>query len=115
MEYIGYVIVGVVVFWLGWHARGIVILANLSHDPDKMIGILTQIKQINLEDDLDSDDTELRVERVNNMLYAYTNAGQFIAQGPSLTELLESAHKRFPDKKFFGKIASDNTAKELAQ
>jgi hypothetical protein len=61
------------------------------------------------------DGTELAIERHGDMLYAFAkNTDQFIAQGSNLDILLAEASKRFPDRRFFGNITSDNPAKELA-
>lgn len=118
------IIVAVVAFVLGWNLRGVIIMARLASNPEAMMEVLRKIKEINdaqSQEELDAvvnrnEATELAIERVNNYLYAYTkDTNQFIAQGPDLKALLEEAHKRFPNKVFFGEIAKDNPAKELAQ
>jgi hypothetical protein len=114
------IIVAVGSFWVGWHIRGIVILANLASQPEKMIGILEQIQAINQNGGTESDaeqltGDELRIERVGNTLYAYSKVDdEFISQGPDLVTLLDAAHKRFPSRSFFGTIESTDPAKELA-
>lgn len=117
-EVFGYIIVAVVAMWLGWHARGVVFMAIISEEPERMIDILKQIKNINEKEqrgEVVTEGTELFIERVNNHLYAYVkDTNQFVAQGPDLKSLLDEAHKRFPTRKFFGEIAKDNPAKELA-
>lgn len=123
MEYLIYIIVAVVAFWAGWHIRAAVILAHMSVNPEKMIGILKQIQQINqkeaqglLEPQLaQRTGTELRIELHGGVLYAYTmDQNEFIAQGPDLQTLLATAQQRFPNREFFGEIAKDNPAKEFA-
>lgn len=115
-DLIVYIVIAAVALWIGWHVRGIVFMAVLSEDPDRIMNILKQIKAINVEERKEeSDDTELFIERVGNTLYAYIkDTNQFVAQGNDLTDVLDTAHKRFPTRKFFGKIGSDNPAKELA-
>lgn len=118
MEHIIYIIIGLIAFWLGWHLRGIVILAHLANKPEDMIKILEQVKKINQSEDTDDASTgvELRIERVGNVLYAYRqNDNSFIAQGDNLSAVLETAHSRFPGVTFFGNISQDNPAKEIAQ
>jgi hypothetical protein len=105
-------------FYLGWVLRGVVVLSNLSEDPDRIIKILEKIKKINEEqsssDPVITNGTELRIERVGDILYAYSkDDDQFVAQGADLASVLESAKKRFPDTVFFGNISKDNPAKEL--
>lgn len=113
-----YIIVAIVAMWVGWHVRGIVFMAIISEEPERMIDILKQIKNINEKEHRGeplTEGTELEIERVGNMLYAYVkDTNQFVAQAPDLKSLLDEAHKRFPTRKFFGEIAKDNPAKELA-
>lgn len=129
MEYISYIVFGAVCFYLGYVIRGAVVIMNLSRNPEATIKMLEQIKKINeaeTQGDLDAtmakiksavpDATELAVEQVNGVFYAYTKeTNKFIAQGTSLADLLETAHKRFPDSKFFGTVEEDNSAKQVAQ
>jgi hypothetical protein len=106
-------------FYLGWVLRGVVVLSNLSEDPDRIIKILEKIKKINEEgqattNSTNASGTELRIERVGDILYAYSkDDNQFVAQGTDLASVLESAKKRFPGTVFFGNISKDNSAKEL--
>ena len=116
MEFIIYIALGAVAFWIGWHARGIVILANLARDPEKMIGILEKIKDINQEEEHEQHTTlegiELAIERVQDEFYAYNKKdGRFVAQGTSLESVLKSASDRFPGTKFFGKTSAENSTK----
>jgi hypothetical protein len=120
-ELINYTIVAVIAFWIGWRVRTAIILAKMSLQPEKMIKLLEQVKAIN-DKELDSDSgieqissDELRIERVGEQLYAYTkHNNEFIAQGNDLESVLNSAHRRFPDRTFFGTIESTNSAKEIA-
>ena len=116
MDFLIYVVVAAIAFWIGWHARGIIFLANISENPDRVINMLEKIRQINEEDSgMVGEGTELSIERVGNMLYAYIkDTNQFVAQAPDLSTLLKEAHKSYPTQKFFGTITKDNTAKDLA-
>ena len=120
MEFFSILVLAVIAMWVGWHLRGIVMLANLSENPDKVIKMLQEIKRINELEKSNGEQqsvsgVELEIERVGSTLYAYTkDTNQFIAQGTDLKGLLAEAHKRFPDKVFFGNIAETNPAKELA-
>lgn len=123
MEYLIYTIVAVAAFWFGWHVRGIIITINISQNPDKAIKMLEQIKKINAAETVeelnalksDASDNEMSIERVGDMLYAYSKEnGQFLAQGPNLADVLAAVHKRFPNKTFVGTIDKDSSAKELA-
>jgi hypothetical protein len=106
-------------FYLGWFLRGVVVLSNLAEDPDRIIKLLEEIKKINEAEGSSGKPavtagTELRIERVGDVLYAYSkDDDQFVAQGADLASVLESAKKRFPSAVFFGNISKDNPAKEL--
>lgn len=118
MELLSTVVFGVLAFYLGWILRGAVMLRNLSENPERVIKILEQIKKINQAEaegkEFLSGETELSIERVGNVLYAYAKeSGEFIAQGPDLNSLLASANARYPNSKFFGYISKDDSAKEL--
>lgn len=108
----------VIAFYAGWYARGATLLARFANDPEHFINILKQIKNINDQEDLEAHETangtELRIERHGEVLYAFTKStNEFIAQGPTLPDLLDEAQKRFPGKKFFGYISKEDSAKEL--
>lgn len=129
MEYISYIVFGAVCFYFGYIIRGMVVIMNLSRNPEATIKMLEQIKKINeaeSQEQLDQtmasiksavpDATELVVEEVKGVFYAYTKeTNKFIAQGASLSELLETAHSRFPGSKFFGTVEENNSAKQVAQ
>lgn len=118
MEFLSILVLVVIAMWVGWHLRGIVMLANLSENPDRVIKMLEEIKRINKEEQEGkpvSKGVELEIERVGSTLYAYTkDTNQFIAQGSDLKALLAEAHRRFPNKVFFGNIPDGDPAKELA-
>lgn len=108
-------------FWLGWTLRGLLIIRAMSENPEKIIEILKEVKRINqAERAQDSQEqpettTQLKIERHGDMLYAFSqDRDEFIAQGTNLTEVLDRAHQRFPNKVFVGTITNDNPAKELA-
>ena len=108
MEFIAYIVVAVIAAYIGWFARGIVVISNLARDPDRIIKMLEQIKKINLEEEAGNKSAdggiEIEPELVGNVWYAYAKeSGQFLAQGPSLEEALKAASDRFPEKTFWCK------------
>ena len=119
LSFMPYFCVAYGAFYIGKHWALFQFSQNLSKDPDRMIEILKQIKEINHEVDengMPEDANPMEVERVGNVLYAYDkHTGQFLAQAPNLNNLIEAVHSRFPDKKFFGTISKDNSAKELVK
>ena len=115
---ISVLIIFAVAVFIGWHLRGLTILSRLSNDPDHFIKILEEIRKINEKEDKESTQstigTELTIERHGEVLYAFTkDTKDFIAQGPTLPDLIEAAQKRFPGRKFFGYISKEDSAKEL--
>jgi hypothetical protein len=108
MEFITYVVIAVLAAYVGWFARGIVIISNLARDPDHIIKMLEQIKKINQEEELGNNTAdggvEVEPEQVGNVWYAYEkDTGQFLAQGTSLEDAIKSACDRFPEKTFWYK------------
>ena len=116
-SFMPYVCIAYGAFYVGKHWALFQFSQNLSKDPDRMIEILNQIKDINQEvetNDMPEDAHPMELERVGDVLYAYDkHSGQFLAQASNLASLSEIIDKRFPGKKFFGTISKDNTAKEL--
>ena len=117
------VVAAVVGFFVGYHMRAIMLIKGMSDDPDHFIRLLEQVKKINEEHDVEmarlnnqepKEGTELTIEKVNGVFYAYAkDTNQFIAQGPSIQELFDQAKQRHPNRNFFGAIAKEDSAKEL--
>ena len=69
-------------------------------------GIRREIAEgrINISDIVDDDDDieemKIRLERHDNVYYAYALDGDFLAQGQSFTELFDRFHARFPLQSF---------------
>lgn len=117
-------VVSIIGFIAGWHMRAIALIKSMSDNPEHFIKLLEKVKEINDEHDRNMaklkqgepipEGEELFIERVGNMLYAYAKeTNQFIAQGPSLDALMNQAQEKFPNRKFFGTIKKDSSAKEL--
>ena len=58
------------------------------------------IRDILDEDDDQDDAIKIRLERHDNVYYAYALDGDFLAQGQSFNELFERFHARFPLQSF---------------
>jgi hypothetical protein len=104
MEYFIYLIIAVVAYLVGWHARGIIFLANISERPDHMIKMLEKIKEINEAEQLGlpDDAIEVQTENVNDLVYAYNKVtGEFLAQAQNLHQVMLLAASRYPGKKFW--------------
>ena len=90
-----------IVFWIGWRVRTAVIMYHLSEDPDRMIKILNQIKEINAQpktEELKSTG-DVKIEHHNGHVYLFETAtDRFLAQGATITEAIEIMDKRFPGR-----------------
>jgi len=73
--------------------------------------------RIDLKDILedDNDEMKIRLERHNNVYYAYALDGDFLAQGATFTELFDSFHQRFPLQSFNIQKNTDLSAVEQDQ
>jgi hypothetical protein len=100
-------------FRLGWYLHERYVIWVMTVDPKRITDALKIIDQA--KESVTNPAIELDIERVNNQLYAYVKTtGQYISRGVNLEAVLAEAHDRFPSKKFFGKIETDNPAKDLA-
>lgn len=91
-----------VAFWLGKQYAQLKFLHKISTDPDSMIKLLQQVKQINDDDVVIAGAIEVKTELVNNSVYAYNKTtGEFLAQAADLHQVMTLAAKRFPGKKFW--------------
>lgn len=102
-------------FYCGWKIRGVVMLANLSSNPERTIKLLEGIKKINDEEELQkpSGKVEVTPEQVGAVWYAYAKEnGQFLGQGTTLEEALKMASLRFPNKVFWCDTSKSNLTKQ---
>lgn len=102
-------------FYAGWKIRGILMLAAMSDNPERVIKLLEEVKKINKGETKESANdikVEVEPEKVNDYWYAYSKeTGQFLAQGPTLEEALRIASIRFPNKTFWCETLKSNLTK----
>lgn len=94
------------------------LIRTFAQNPEALIEVAKKLKEIDQQgqDGIPENAIQLEIERVGNMLYAYAHdTHQFMGQAGDLNTLLESVHKRFPGKTFFGEIPADDPAKELVK
>lgn len=102
-------------FYAGWKAHEHFMTVVIKYTPEIMEAACKAAReematgQVTIETDdgktITADGTELAIEKVKGVLYAYTKSeNKFIAQGETIEELLKSAHERFPGKTFFGDL-----------
>lgn len=65
------------------------------------------VKKYRTSDDKKETVEKMTVERHGNMIYVYTDAGEFLAQGNSLDDCLCKIEKRFPGRKLKGYISKE--------
>jgi len=90
------------------------IIQGLSQDPDQLLAALSQYQQT-LADVRASSKSgeELAVERHGDQLYVYAKpSGEFLAQGATLQECLDTISRRYPGRAFQGHLSSES-AEEL--
>ena len=61
------------------------------------------------------EERRVRIERHDNVYYAYALDGDFLAQGKSFSELFDSFHARFPTQSFRIQKSADLTEQERSQ
>lgn len=116
MELLTYIVVFAVGFYIAWHIRGIVFMANIAERPEKVIKMLEEIKRINEQEAKGTYKAGIEVEpeKVGPVWYAYAKEnGQFLAQGPTLEEAMRLASIRFPNKEFWCNTLASNLTKPV--
>lgn len=99
-----YIVIAVVAYWIGWHLRSMVMLYNLSQNPERTIKLLEELKKIHEQETegLPEDAIQIELEEVNGQVYAYNKStGDFLAQGSNRDLAGLAVAARFPDKKFW--------------
>jgi hypothetical protein len=100
-------------FYIGWFCRGVSIMSKLAQDPDRMIGLLEEIRKINQTEsqDLPADVIEMDLQKQNGLVYLYNKGtGEFLAQGANIEAAVKIAAERFPGKRF-GYTDTEQTAR----
>lgn len=103
-EYLGTIAVVVIAFWLGWRARTAIIMHHLSEDPDRMIGVLNKIKEINAKNAEGKASEvpangDVKIEYHHGHVYLFeSETDRFLAQGATITDAIEMMDKRFPGR-----------------
>jgi len=113
LEYLPYAVVALIFYNIGSHVRAVQIMLNMSKNPDGFIEMVTKIKAIHEDEDVESmpaDTIEMEIEKVNGMVYAYDKAtGEFLAQAQNIYQAAVLAAARFPGKKFWHPELKEDT------
>jgi hypothetical protein len=106
MDAIIFFFFGVLCGWF-WHAR--TMLKRILQNPQEMISLLEKYK---VETLISDSIRPVKVEKHGEQFYLYADDnGEFLAQGSSMEEALETIAKRFPDQNFRGLIPKDQADK----
>jgi len=101
-----------VAFYVGWFCRGVSLMSKLAQEPERMIGLLEEIRKINENEarDIPEDVIEMDLRKQNGLVYLYNKAsGEFLAQGANIEAAVKVAAERFPGKRF-GYTDTEQTA-----
>ena len=104
LSFLPYVAVAVIAYNLGNHMAALRIMRNLVKNPENMIELITQLKQINESELEGMPDNAVEVESLdqNGVVYAYEKAtGKFLSQAEDLRSAMVEAAKRNPGKQFW--------------
>ncbi len=103
LDLLPYISIAYIAYKIGVHIASYRIMRNLVNDPDGMISLITQLKNIKDDEDVELDDAiEVQTEQVNDLVYAYNKVtGEFLAQAQNLHQVMLLAAKRYPGKKFW--------------
>ena len=91
-------------FIFGWFRANKTMLDKLLANPEDMITLLKKYKEVKDEvEETNGEVREIEVHKGMFFLYAKDN-GQFLGQGKTIDEALDSVRKRFPGQNFHGHI-----------
>jgi hypothetical protein len=102
----GQFIIYAIIFAAGWIANHMMFKYHMHENPEKMLELVEQLKQIKETNDKQKfrdkePDVIVRVEHYGTLTYLFDKTSdQFLGQGLTIDEAMEKAVKRFPDTKF---------------
>lgn len=83
------------------HARKS-LFKNITEDPDRIIGIINQIKSIQEAGEELPDSTEVYFEQHNDQFFVYNKATNlYLGQGSNIDDAMKTVTARFPTQQFF--------------
>jgi hypothetical protein len=105
---------------VGWRLHEMFIINLITQQPEVMEEAcqiarkgLASANEFAIETDdgevIKTSGTELEIEQVNGVLYAYMkDTGRFVGQADTIENLMSIAHTRFPGKTFFGILPEED-------
>jgi hypothetical protein len=103
LHVLSYAVVAYTAYTVGIHIASLRIMTKMVNDPDSVAKLVTELKNIRDDNEVDvSDAIEVQTEQVNGLVYAYNKAtGEFLAQDQNLQQVMLLAAQRYPGKKFW--------------
>jgi hypothetical protein len=84
----------------------------LVKHPDELEKLKRQLDNISKPEKPKGQEEPMTIERHGEELYAFTSNGDFLAQAPTMTILLQRIEQRFPGRQFKGEVSAKD-AKDL--
>lgn len=84
----------------------------LVKHPEELDKLKRQLANIPKPEQPKGQEELMRIERYGDELYAFADTGDFLAQAPTMTTLIQRIEKRFPGRIFKGQLSAKD-AKDL--
>jgi hypothetical protein len=94
--------------WGVWRAtQGFI--QRIIEKPEEIREIMSRVQKISKEESEDAKTitnvrSDVKIEEHQGVVYLYDNNDEFLAQGTSVTDALDAAEKRFPNRKFYYRL-----------
>jgi hypothetical protein len=105
---VGFIVGSVFGYFKGTHD----LIDMLVKHPEELDKLKRQLNNISKPETPKGKEEPMTIERHGEELYAFTNTGDFLAQAPTMTLLLQRIEQRFPGRQFKGEVSAKD-AKDL--
>jgi hypothetical protein len=110
MDFLLGVLTGIAIgfIWGVWRAtQGFI--QRIIEKPEEIREIMSRVQKISKEELEDAKTTtntqsDVKIEEHQGVVYLYDNNDEFLAQGTSITDALDAAERRFPNRKFYYRL-----------
>ena len=106
--FVGFCLGSVFGYFKGTHD----LIDMLVKHPDELDKLKRQLANISKPEKPKGQEELMTIERHGDELYAFTNDGDFLAQAPTMTILLQRIEQRYPHRQFKGEVSAKD-AKDL--
>jgi len=99
--------------WGIWRATQSFI-QRIIEQPDEIQEIMQRVQNLKSEEieTTVDDKSDVKIEEHHGVYYLYDKNDKFLAQGTSITDALDTAEKRFPDRKFYYRLNLSNESNQ---